>query len=181
MFLILAIPILLLIAGILVYNQFVRLQNLVKESWSGIDVQLKRRYDLIPNLIRTVQGYAKHEKGLFESVTQARTRAIGAQGVKPQAEAENTLTGQLKNLFALAENYPTLKANENFKELQQELSKIEDEIQMSRRYYNGTVRDFNILAESFPSSLIAKWAGFQKKEFFEIELATQRETPEVKF
>ncbi len=181
MFLILAIPIVLLLAGVFIYNRFVRLQNLVKEAWSGIDVQLKRRYDLIPNLVRTVQGYAKHERGLFESVTQARTKAIEAQGVRPQAEAENTLTTQLKSLFALAENYPTLKANENFMELQQNLSKIEDEIQMARRYYNGTVRDLNILVESFPSNLIAKWSGFQQKEFFEIELATQRATPEVKF
>jgi LemA protein len=181
MFIILAVPIILILIAAVVYNSFIRKQNLVKEAWSGMDVQLKRRYDLIPNLIRTVQGYASHEKTLFESVTQARAQALDAKGVKPQADAENTLTGQLKSLFALAENYPTLKANENFKELQQSLSAIEDEIQMSRRYYNGTVRDFNILAESFPSNLIAKMFDFKQKEFFEIELATQREAPEVKF
>jgi LemA protein len=181
MFLILAIPLVLILAVVIIYNSFVRKRNLVQEAWSGIDVQLKRRYDLIPNLVRSVQGYAKHEKGLFESVTNARTRAIEAQGVKPQAEAENTLTGQIRSLFAVAENYPTLKANENFISLQNSLNEIEDQIQMARRYYNGTVRDFNILVQSFPSNLIAGIFDFKQKEFFEIELATQRETPEVKF
>jgi LemA protein len=181
MFIILAVPLILILAVVMVYNGFIRKQNLVQEAWSGIDVQLKRRYDLIPNLVRSVQGYAKHEKSLFEAVTSARTRAIEAQGVKPQAEAENTLTSQLRSLFALAENYPTLKASENFINLQQSLSEIEDQIQMARRYYNGTVRDFNILAQSFPSNLIANIFNFKAKEFFEIELATHREAPEVKF
>ncbi len=181
MFLILAIPLVLILAVVMIYNSFVRKRNLVQEAWSGIDVQLKRRYDLIPNLVRSVQGYAKHEKGLFESVTNARTRAIEAHGVKPQAEAENTLTGQIRSLFAVAENYPSLKANENFISLQNSLNEIEDQIQMARRYYNGTVRDFNILVQSFPSNLIAGIFDFKQKEFFEIELATQRETPEVKF
>jgi len=181
MLVIFAIPIILFLAAVWIYNRFVRNQNLVQEAWSGIDVQLKRRYDLIPNLVRSVQGYAKHEKSLFESVTQARAKAIEAQGVRPQAEAENTLTSQLRSLFAVAENYPTLKANENFINLQQQLAKIEDEIQMARRYYNGAVRDFNILVQSFPSNLIAGTFGFKTKEFFEIELITQRETPEVKF
>lgn len=154
---------------------------MIKEAWSGIDIQLRRRYDLIPNLIRTVQGYAKHEKKIFEEVSAARTRAIEGQGIQQQRDAENTLSGTLRNLFAVAENYPELKANQNFLELQQNLAAIENDIQLARRYYNGTVRDFNILVDSFPSSIIAKFFDFKAEEFFEIDLAIARETPEVKF
>ncbi|MBN1154726.1 LemA family protein [candidate division KSB1 bacterium] len=169
------------IAAVAIYNSFIRKRYHIKEAWSGIDIQLKRRYDLIPNLIRTVQGYAKHEKKLFEEVTEARTRAIEGQNLQQQADAENTLSGSLRNLFAVAENYPELKANQNFLDLQKNLAEIENDIQLARRYYNGTVREFNILVDSFPSSLIARFFNFTAEEFFEIDLAIARETPEVKF
>lgn len=156
---------------VLLYNQFIKLKNRADEAWSGIDVQLKRRYDLIPNLVETVKGYAQHEKETFDKVTQARSQAINAASVKEQANAENMLTGTLKSLFALAEAYPELKANQNFLNLQSQLSEIEDQIQMSRRFYNGNVRDYNILCETFPSVFIAHLFSFTKKEFFEINEA----------
>lgn len=154
---------------VLVYNGLVRLKNRVDEAWSDIDVQLKRRYDLIPNLISTVKGYAKHEKDLFERVTEARAAAINAGTPGEQEKAENMLTGALKSVFAVAENYPELKANQNFLELQRELSDTENKIQASRRFYNGNVRDFNTKIEVFPTNLIAKQLGFSKREFFEAE------------
>jgi LemA protein len=167
--------------AIALYNGLVRKRNLVREAWSGIDVQLKRRYDLIPNLIETVRGYGKHEKDLFEKLASARQAAISAQGVPEQGKAENVLTAGIRSLFAVAENYPELKASQNFLELQKTLSAVEDEIQMARRYYNGSVRDLNTSVQSFPAVLFAKALGFNAAEFFEIETATERRTPEVKF
>ncbi|MBU2473103.1 LemA family protein [Patescibacteria group bacterium] len=163
-----------------VYNGLIKLKNRTDEAWSDIDVQLKRRYDLIPNLISTVKGYAQHEKGLFEKVTQARTAAMGAQGPVDKSQAEDMLSGTLKSLFAVAENYPDLKANENFLELQRELSDTENKIQASRRFYNGNVRDFNIKIEVFPNNLVAGMLNFIKRDFFEIE-GEEKEPVEVKF
>ena len=151
------------------YNQFVQLANRVKEAWSDIEVQMKRRYDLIPNLLETVKGYAAHEKDVFEKVTQARAAAIGAQTMPQHAQAENMLSGALKSLFAVAEAYPQLRANENFLELQRELTDTEDKIQAARRFYNGNARDMNILIESFPSNIVANVFKFRKQEFFELE------------
>lgn len=150
------------------YNGLIRLKNRVDEAWSDISVQLKRRYDLIPNLINTVKGYAAHEKEVFEKVTEARTRAMGAGNAADKAEAENTLSGTLKTLFAVSENYPELKANQNFLELQRELTDTEDKIMASRRFYNGNVRDFNTKIEVFPTNLIAGALNFTKREFFEV-------------
>jgi len=168
-------------AAILLYNRFIRQKNMVSEAWSGIDVQLRRRYNLIPNLVNAVKGYSKHEKSLFEQVTRARASAISAQGTGSQVKAENALSSALKSLFAVAENYPDLKANQSFLDLQKNLSEIENEIQMARRYYNGAVRNYNISVDSFPSMLIARMFNFEKAEFFEIELATERAVPEVNF
>ncbi|MBU3926066.1 LemA family protein [Patescibacteria group bacterium] len=164
------------------FNGFIRLINRAKEAWADIDVQLKRRYDLIPNLMETVKGYATHERELFEKVTKARAAAMGAQGVAEKGKAENMLAGTLKSLFAVAENYPQLKANENFLELQRELSDTENKIQAARRFYNGNVRDLNIKIESFPSNFIAKVFNFVKREFFELEEdAEAREPVKVDF
>ena len=171
----------LILWAIVIFNSFVRLKHRVNEAWSDIDVQLKRRHNLIPNLIETVKGYAKHEKGLFEKVTQARTNAVSAKGVEEKGKAENMLSNTLKTLFAVAENYPDLKANANFLELQRELSDTENKIQAARRFYNGNVRDLNIKAERFPSRIIAGMFRFKKREFFEIEEAGERKVPKVKF
>lgn len=159
---------LIILWAIAAYNKFIKLRTRSEEAWSDIDVQLKRRYDLIPNLIETVKGYAAHEAGTLQKVTQARTEAMGAQSVEEHAKAENMLTGALKSVFALSENYPDLKANENFLELQRELSDTENKIQASRRFYNTNVRDLNIGVETFPNSLIANMFKFVKKEFFEL-------------
>ena len=163
------------------YNGLVRLRNQVKNAWSQIDVQLKRRYDLIPNIVETVKGYAAHEKETFERVIQARQRGIDASTVKQQQEAENMITGALRQLFALSEAYPNLKANENFLALQEELASTENKIGFARQYYNDTVKDFNTRQEMFPANLVASMLGFQPAEFFEIEEASQREAPKVKF
>jgi LemA protein len=163
------------------YNGLVRLKNRTKEAWADIDVQLKRRYDLIPNLIETVKGYAAHEKGLFEKVAEARSKAMGAQAIGDKGQAENALSQTLKSLFAVAENYPDLKASTNFLELQRDLRDTEDKIQAARRFYNGNVRDLNIKIESFPTNLIAPVFGFQKAEFFEIGEAGEKEAPKVQF
>jgi LemA protein len=152
---------------IMTYNGLVTLKNRVDEAWSDIDVQLKRRYDLIPNLVNTVKGYAAHEKEVFEKVTEARARAMGAGSAQDKAQAENMLSNTLKSLFAVAEAYPDLKANQNFLELQKELTDTEDKIQASRRFYNGNARDFNIKIEVFPNNLIAGMLNFTKREFFE--------------
>ncbi|MCX6063000.1 MAG: LemA family protein [Caldiserica bacterium] len=164
-----------------IYNQLVRKRTMKDEAWSGVDVQLKRRYDLIPNLVQTVQGYASHEEQVFKEVTDMRTRAMGATGVADKAAAENQLNGTLKTLFAVAEAYPDLKANANFLDLQAKLADLEDQIQMARRYYNGTVRDYNIMCETFPSVFVANMFGFKKAEFFELNGAEERESPKVSF
>ena len=166
---------------VVTYNGLVRLRNAVKNAWSQIDVQLKRRYDLIPNLVETVKGYAGHEKTTLENVIKARQAGIAAATVKDQAAAENMITGALRQLFALSEAYPNLKANENFLALQEELSSTENKISFSRQYYNDTVQTFNTRQEMFPANLVASMLGFQPAEFFEIELAAEREAPKVKF
>lgn len=164
-----------------VYNSLIKLRNQTDEAWSDIDVQLKRRYDLIPNLIETVKGYAKHEKELFENVTKARANAINAKGVDEQGKAENMLEGTLKSLFAVAENYPDLKANQNFLKLQDELTDTENKIQAARRFYNGNVRDFNTKIQVFPNNMLAGMMGFKKYDFFELEQAEAKEPVKVQF
>ena len=175
----------LLILGVLwfviIYNSLVRLKNLVEEGWSGIDVQLKRRADLIPNLIETVKGYMGHERELLEKVTELRSKAMKAEKVGEKAKLEGELSRSLVNVLAVAENYPDLKANQNFLDLQEQLAKIEDEIQMARRYYNGTVRNLNIKIESFPSNIVANLFHFTKAEFFEVEDEADRKVPKVSF
>jgi len=164
------------------YNGLVTLRNRVEEAWSDITVQLKRRTDLIPNLVNSVKGYATHEKEVFERVTEARSAIMDAKGVKDTAEAENMLEGALKSLFAVAEAYPDLKANQNFMQLQQELVDTEDKIQASRRFYNGGVRDLNTKIQTFPANIVAGMFNFQAKEFFEVEDRASVENPvEVKF
>ncbi len=164
-----------------IYNGLVTLKNKVDEGWADIDTQLKRRYDLIPNMVETVKGYAKHEKGTFEAVTKARNMAMSATNPEEKAQAENMLQGTLKSLFALAENYPELKANQNFMDLQAMLKEIEEHIQLSRRYYNATVRDFNTKVEIFPNNVIAPMFGFTKRQYFEIEREEERENVKVSF
>ena len=166
---------------IFTYNGLVTLKNRAKEAWADIDVQLKRRYDLIPNLVETVKGYMAEEKEIFEKVAEARSRAMGATNLKEKGEAENVLTNTLKSLFAVVENYPELKASTNFLELQRELTDTEDKIQAARRFYNGNVRDLNIRIESFPANFIASTFGFQKIELFELAVPEEREAPKVKF
>ncbi len=156
-----------------IYNRFIRLRTRAEEAWADIDVQLKRRFDLIPNLIETVKGYASHEQAVLQGVTEARTKAMNAQTVAEHAEAENMLTGALKSLFAVSENYPDLKANANFLELQRELSDTENKIQAARRFYNTNVRDFNIASQTFPSNVIAKMFKFTNREFFELSESDQ--------
>ncbi len=167
--------------AVAIFNKLVKNRNLVLEGWSGIDVQLKRRYDLIPNLVETVKGYAGHEREVLARVVELRNSAASAQTATEKAPIENMLTQTLRQLFALAEAYPDLKANQNFLDLQGQLSEIEEQIQFSRRYYNGTARDMNILVQSFPSNIIANSFGFKMADYFEIELATERETPKVEF
>ncbi|TAL49184.1 LemA family protein [Patescibacteria group bacterium] len=177
---VLALIVLWIIAS---YNRFIRLVNRAKEAWADIDVQLKRRYDLIPNLVNTVKGYAEHERSAFENVTKARAAAMGARNLEEKGKAENMLTGALKSLLAVAEAYPDLKANQNFLELQRELSDTENKIQAARRFYNGNVRDLNIGLESFPGNVIADIFKFAKMEFFELEEGERaaRSPVEVKF
>jgi len=164
-----------------VFNVLIRHRNRTDEAWSDIDVQLKRRYNLIPNLVETVKAYARHERELFEKVTKARTAAMGAQDPEEKGQAENVLTGALKSLFAVAENYPDLKANENFLELQRELSDTENKIQAARRFYNGNVRDFNIKLQKFPNNLVAGVLGFKTHDFFELEEEAERKPVKVAF
>lgn len=180
LFIIIALIVLIGLWLIWVYNGLIKLKNRTNEAWSDIDVQLKRRYNLIPNLVETVKGYASHERQTFEKVTKARGLAMQAQGAKAKAEAENVLTSTLKTLFALAENYPNLKASENFLKLQDELADTENKIQAARRFYNTNVRDINIKLEVFPTNLIAKRLGFTKREFFEAK-GEEREVVKVKF
>ncbi len=179
-YIILGVILVTVLWAIFVYNGLVSLRNRVKEAWSDIDVQLKRRYDLIPNLVETVKGYAAHERQLLEKVTEARTKAMGAQTVQEHAEAENMLSSTLKTLFAVVESYPQLQAAGNFLELQRELRDTEDKIQAARRFYNGNVRDLNIKIERFPESAVAGIFDFQKMEFFEI-LGEAKEPVSVNF
>lgn len=178
---IIGIIVLAVIWLIWIFNRLVTLRNRTQEAWADIDVQLKRRYDLIPNLVETVKGYATHERELFEKVTVARTKAMSAGTVGEKAQAENMLSSTLKSLFAVAENYPDLKAAQNFLELQRELTDTEDKVQAARRFYNGNVRDLNIKIETFPTNLIARSLGFKKMEFFELTEEAAREPVKVKF
>ncbi len=183
---IIAIIILVVVVAVIlwvvaVFNGLVVLKNRAQEAWADIDVQLKRRYDLIPNLVETVKGYAAHESQLFEKVTTARANAMNAQGVQGKAQAENMLSGALKSLFAVSEAYPDLKASVNFLELQRELTDTEDKIQASRRFYNTNVRDLNIKIESFPDNVIAGPLGFSKMQLFEITTEAERQPVAVKF
>ncbi len=181
-YIILGLLAVIIVAIIAVYNGLVRLATRTKEAWADIEVQLKRRYDLIPNLVNTVKGYASHESATFEKVTEARTKAMSAQTPAEHGAAENMLSGALKSIFALSEAYPDLKANQNFLELQRELSDTENKIQAARRFYNGNVRDLNIKIDSFPSNLIAGSFGFTKQEFFDIPDNDAAQNPvEVKF
>jgi LemA protein len=183
-FIVLAVVIVgLLVCGAIVagiYNGLVRGRILVREGFSGIDVQLKRRHNLIPNLISTVEGYADFERRVLDDVTRLRTQAIGDESIADKQRDESALSGALRTLFAVAEGYPDLKTSANFLDLQQQLATIEDELQKARRYYNGTVRDFNTRVESFPSNLVAGMFGFQVFEFFELESLADRELPKVK-
>lgn len=167
--------------AILTYNRLIALRNRMKEAWADIDVQLKRRYDLIPNLVAIVKGYAAHESGVFERVTEARTRAMGAQTLKEKGEAENILSSTLKSLFAVSENYPDLKASANFLELQRELTDTEDKIQAARRFYNSNVLELNNKVQSFPANIIANMFNFKPAEFFELQEAAAKEPILVKF
>ena len=166
---------------VFMYNGLVRLRVQCDNAWADIDVQLKRRYDLIPNLVETVKGYAEHEKSTFDAVSSARNQAISAQGPAAKAQAEGMLTGALRQLFAVAEAYPQLRAVESFTQLQASLNQIEDALQNARRYYNAVVRDFNTRIAQFPSNLIAGMAGLKPREFFEISAPAEREVPKVSF
>ena len=167
--------------GISVYNGLIRLRNTKDEGWSGIDVQLKRRHDLVGNLVNTVKGYMAHEKDVLEEIAKMRSMAQNAAGVAQAAQAEGQLSQALGRLFAVMENYPQLRANENVMQLQNTLTALEDEIQLARRYYNGTVREYNTRTEVFPASIIARQYGFQKADFFELDNVTEREVPQVSF
>ena len=167
--------------GISIYNRLVKLKTMVQEAWSSIDVMLKKRHDLIPNLVETVKGYATHERETFDSVTRARAAAMGANSIQEKEAAEKNLNQAMMNLNAVAEQYPDLKANTNFLQLQGELSTLEGDIEKSRRYYNGTVRENNILVDTFPSNIIANMYKFTKAAFFELENIAERAVPSVKF
>ena len=171
----------ILIWFISIYNKLVRNKNMVQEGWSGIEVQLKRRSNLIPNLIEAVKGYMEHEAKLLSEITQLRSQSKNTQAVTEKSRVETALTRSLGNLIAVAESYPDLKANQNFLDLQNELSQIENDIQMARRYFNGTVRNLNIMIEAFPSNLVAGQFGFTKADFFEIDEPGDRKVPDVKF
>lgn len=172
---------LVVIWGVVTYNSMVAGRNKVDESWSGIDVQLKRRHDLVPNLVETVKGYAAHEQKVFQDVTEARSQAMAATGPHQAGPAESQLSAALGGIRAVAEQYPDLRATENFQKLQGELSEIEDEIQASRRIYNSNVQIYNTRIQVFPNSMIARRSSFEPREFFEIELPQERETPRVAF
>lgn len=181
-YIILGVLVALVLWAIGAYNGFVKLVNRAKEAWADIDVQLKRRYDLIPNLVETVKGYATHEKTAFENVTKARAQAMGASSLAEKGAAENMLTGALKSVFAISEAYPELKANQNFLALQAELSDTENKIQAARRFYNGNVRDLNTAIGSFPGNVIANMFHFTAQEFFQLdENAAAKEPVAVKF
>lgn len=180
LWIILAVVAIIVIWLIVIYNSLITLRNQADEAWSDINVQLKRRYNLIPNLVNTIKAYAKHEASVFEKVTRARSAAMGAQSIEEHAQSENMLTDALKSLFAVAENYPDLKASNNFMQLQDELADTENKIQAARRFYNNNVRLFNTKQQIFPANIIAGLLGFNPKKFFEIEEG-EREVPKVKF
>ncbi len=175
----LAIPLLLLFIAVGMYNSLVRLRTGCDSAWADIDVQLKRRYDLIPNLVETVKGYAAHEKGALEAVVNARAKAMSAQGPEAKAQAENQLSQSLRSLFALAEAYPQLRAVESYVQLQGSLNQIEDAVQNARRYYNAVVRDYNAKTQEIPTNFIAGWFHFTGRQFFELQDSAQRDAPKV--
>jgi LemA protein len=180
LWIIIAVIAIIILWLILAYNKLITLRNRIDNSWSQIDVQLKRRANLIPNLVKTVKGYVKHERETFESITKARSALLKAKDVKGKAEAENMLTGALKSLFAVAENYPQLKANENFKMLQEELSGTESKIAYARQFYNDTVLKLNNAVQKFPTNILANMFGFKQKEYFEVK-GKEREPVKVEF
>src|SRR4030042_887749 len=177
LYILVGIVVVALLAGIAIYNKLVRLRNTVKSSWSDIDVQCKKRYDLVPNLVETVKGYASHEKTVFEKVTQARSMAMQATSPAEMAKAENMLRDTLKSLFAVAEAYPELKANANFLQLQSQLQELENNIEYARRYYIAVARDYNIVIESFPSNLVASQFGFKQEQLFQLEAPEAERKP----
>lgn len=181
LYILLGVGVVILVWGIAAYNGLVMFKNRAGEAWSDIDVQLKRRYDLIPNLVSTVKGYAAHESGVFEKVTEARSQAMQAGSTAEKAQAENMLSGALKSLFAVAEAYPDLKANQNFLELQRELSDTENKIQASRRFYNGVVMEYNTKIETVPTNFIANMFAFTKREFFELDEEAAKQPVKVEF
>ncbi|WP_027183080.1 LemA family protein [Desulfovibrio inopinatus] len=181
LYIVLVLVVLGVIYAVSLYNGLVRKRNIASEAESGIDVQLKRRHDLIPNLVETVKGYAGHEKSVLTDVTMLRAQSMQATGMKEKAGLEAALTRSIGNLFAVAENYPDLKANQNFQQLQTDLTAIENEIQLARRFYNGAVRDYNTAIQSFPAMLVAGSLGFAPREFFELEDKGDRQTPTVNF
>lgn len=178
---VLGIVVIIVFYGISVYNRLVKYRTVADEAWSGINVQLKKRHDLIPNLMETVKGYASHERETFDSVTQARTSAMQAHDVKAQEVAEGKLGGALMRLMAVAESYPELKANQNFMQLQEQLGNIESDIEKSRRYYNGAVRQNNIAIDTFPSNIVAGMFNFSKYSFFELDSEAEKVVPQIKF
>jgi len=180
-YILLGVVVVLLLGAVVIYNRLVTNKNMVAEGWSGIDVQLKRRADLIPNLMESVKGYMGYERGVLDQVTELRTKSLTAQGVGDKAKVEGALGAALGNLFAVAENYPDLKASQNFMGLQKSLADIEDQIQLARRYYNGAARNLNILIQSFPSNLLASSFHFTPVEYFEIQDAGERAVPKVFF
>src|ERR1041385_5432512 len=165
--------------GISVYNGLVRRKNVVAEAWSGIDTQLKRRADLIPNLVETVKGYAGHERETFENLARLRSQGQAQTDIAARAQTEQAITAAIGRVLAVAEAYPQLRASENFQSLQKDIAEVEDEIQLARRYYNGTVRDYNVMIQQFPSNLVANWGGFTPAPFFQIEDAADRAVPKV--
>jgi LemA protein len=177
---VLAVVVLAALWAVSVYNGLVRRKNVVQESWSGIDVQLKRRADLIPNLVETVKGYASHERGTFDELTRLRSQT-GTQDVAQRAQTEAAITAAIGKVMAVAEAYPDLKASANFQQLQSDLNNIEDQLQLARRYYNGTVRDYNVAIQQFPSSVVAGFGGFTAQPFFQIDNAADRDVPKVSF
>lgn len=181
LYVILGVIVLVVLYLVAVYNGLIRMKVRTEEAWSDVEIQLKRRYDLIPNLVETVKGYAKHEKSAFESVTKARAEALGAKGIEDKSKAEGALAGALKSVFAIAEAYPDLKANQNFMKLQEDLTDTEDKIQAARRFYNGNVRDLNIAIQTFPKNMIANSLGFKQKELFELTEEAAKEPVKVKF
>ena len=181
MILTLAILVLLVIYVIYIYNRLVKLKNLVNEAWSGIDVQLQKRYDLIPTLVNAIKGYTTHEKNLLEQITVLRNQAINAKDIRSQEQIEISISKTLGSLFVVVESYPELKASQNFLDLQQELSKVENDLQRARRYYNGSTRNYNILIEQFPSMFVAKVFKHEKNEYFDIADETEKNAPHVDF